>query len=473
MWRYKYSSLTEFFSDFNNWSETGIWTEYGRIDSIQNTPYNNPAVDGSIILYILQPGSKIKNLNRYTFSTEAFLNLYFSKEIPGINLYISEDPANRNTITWDALLPEAKEYYISASNRLIKSNYMRVNWPIDPFRNQAPTLQIKINGTLISNGSTYVLPRSPLASGQIIDFTINVTNIGISPLNIQLPATLDTIENFNFVSNFTKKYFGKDENENLSLRFVSYSVGTKEAYLTIESNDPTAPKFIVKLLTQVVSSTGEIAPLIDVAPINGITVFQLGTEINSLDVQVSATRTFQDIFFVSLAEESGIEFIRWGEATVLTGGTFDYSWIPSVTPVTNNTFIKAIASDGLNSSHKILELQFQNKIYWGYSPSGTLTDSDVLFLSHNRLTNQLGSTFDFGNNNAGEPQYLYFCFPKRIGIIDYVEDLSNGFTYIPSAHFVSTETLLPNELNYSEEYQIFRTNNKTLSSALSWKITVK
>jgi hypothetical protein len=476
MWRYKYSSITEFFSDYNNWSETGIWTEYGRIDSIQNTPYNNTATDGSIILYILQPGSKIKNLNRYTFSTESFLNLYFSKEIPGINLYTSEDPLNRNTITWDALLDEQKKYYIDAANRLIKGNYMRVYWPIDPFRNQAPTIQIKINNTLISNGSTYVLPRSPLASGQIVDFFIEVTNIGISPLNIQLPASLDTIENFNFTSNFTKKYFGKDERENLNLKFVSYSVGTKEAYLTIESNDPTAPKFIVKLLTQVVSSTGEIAPLIDVAPINGITVFQLGTELQSVDVAVSATRTFQDIFFVSLAEESGIEFVRWGESTVITGGVFDYTWIPSQAPIVNSTFIKAIASDGLNSSHKVLEFKFQNKVYWGYSPSGSLQNEEILFLNQSRLTENLSGVYDFGNNpgtSSGESQYLYFYFPKRLGQIDYIEDLINGFTYIPSAHFVSFDFNLSNELNFIEQYQGYRTNNKTLSSALSWRVVVK
>jgi hypothetical protein len=43
--------------------------------------------------------------------------------------------------------------------------------------------------------------------------------------------------------NFTKRYFGKDERENLNLKFVSYNVGTKEAYFAIRSDDQLENRF--------------------------------------------------------------------------------------------------------------------------------------------------------------------------------------------------------------------------------------
>ena len=53
-WKYKYDSLSQFVVDYQ--SAIGLWTEYGRIDSIQITPFTNPANDGYVIIYAIQPG---------------------------------------------------------------------------------------------------------------------------------------------------------------------------------------------------------------------------------------------------------------------------------------------------------------------------------------------------------------------------------------------------------------------------------
>ena len=128
MWRYKYNSVSEFSTDFQ--SSIPVWWEGGRVESfrINATDVNS---EEYIVLYAYNPGSRIKNLARYSFSLIRFCDVWFSKEVPGINLYISESPGNRSTGTWDMLATSTRESYVATANNLIENNFFKINWPED------------------------------------------------------------------------------------------------------------------------------------------------------------------------------------------------------------------------------------------------------------------------------------------------------------------------------------------------------
>jgi hypothetical protein len=74
-----------------------------------------------------------------------------------------------------------------------------------------------------------------------------------------------------------------------------------------------------------------------------------------------------------------------------------------------------------------------NKVYWGYHPSTSLDNSQIMSLNNN-LQDHVSGTFEFGVNfyaTSGTAVYLYLAFPKTMGTIQYVDDIDNGFTYLP------------------------------------------
>jgi hypothetical protein len=469
-WKFKYNTLSDFFTDYQ--TSNGLWTEYGRVDSVQVTPYSSPETDGYVILFAVQPGSRIKNLNRFTFSRTQFLNLFFSKEVPGINLYISEEPNVRNTTSWDALTQLQKNDYLETALRLVANNYLRVYWPTEPPRSTVPIAQYSISASILNSGSTYVLPTSPLSSGEVLTTTITVRNVGVNPLSLLQAASLSSTQHYTIVKNFTKTNLAKDDFDTIQISFMSYELGLKESTISIRTNDPELPLFTQVLSTTVVENIGQLAPGITLSSTQP-SIRTKGDFFNFLDIQVTTTRTYNDIQYIVVSEANGIEFIRWGNPPV-SGSTLDYRWVPS-SPVVSNTYIRGTVTDGYNQKTDDLEIKFLNKTYWGYFPSGTLTNSTVSFLDNDSLQETISGSYNFGVNTYGAsniPAYLYFTYPKAYGVVDYVEDLDNGFTYVPTS-FAITEINFTNQFNYTEPYYVYRTNNKTFATDITWNVTLK
>lgn len=468
-WKYKYDSLSQFVSDYQ--TSIGIWTEYGRIDSLQVTPYSNPGNDGYIIMFAVQPGSKIRNLNRFSFSLNQFLNLYFSKEIPGINLYLTEDPLIRDVNTWDLLVPSQKEYYQTAALRLIADNYLRVYWPIEPIANIIPAIQVTINNSIISPTSTYILPTSPLLINEEISVKFYIKNIGQSSLYINVPPSLTDTTFFKIIRPLDKLYLNNNEQDYIEISFKSNELGEKNSVLSIRTNDPNNPIFTIILSTSVVLSNTEIAPEIKLTSMQDI-IRERGDSISFLDLVIETFKTYNDINYIILRNSLDEEIIKFNNPGA-SGSTKYYQWVPPEI-ITDNTYIYGLVSDGLNENYDYLNIEFMDKIYWGYNPSATLTDYEITFLN-NELKTYSSGTYNFGVNNyaaSGVSSYMYFIYPSDLGMIDYIEDLDNGFTYSPSSFNIS-EISFTNSYDYTKNYKVYRTKNKTFASDISWTVTLK
>jgi hypothetical protein len=469
-WKYKYDSLSQFIDDYQ--TTLGIWTEYGRIDSIQITPFTNPGNDGYVIMFAVQPGSKIRNLNRFSFSLTQFLNLYFSKEIPGINFYLSEDPNIRDVNTWDLLPPEEKTYYQNAAIRLIADNYLRVYWPIEPIISPIPIIQIKINNIVISSTSTFVLPTSPVLLNEEITVRFSIKNIGNSALYINSQPYLSSTELFSISRPLDRLYLQRDESDYIDIHFKSNELGEKNSVLNIRTNDPVTPLFTIVLSTTVVLSNAQIAPQITLTSSEDV-IRDYGNNIDYLDLVIQTFKTYNDITFISIKDSLDQEIIRFNNPGA-SGSTKYYQWVPPQ-PISNDTFIYGTVSDGFNENIEFLNIKFMNRIYWGFSPSSSLTDYDINFLN-NELSESPSGTYNFGSNElanvSGISTYMYFIYPSDQGIIDYILDIDNGFTYSPSSFNIS-EISFTNNYNYTKSYKVYRTKNKTYSGDMSWTVTLK
>ena len=468
-WKYKYDSLSQFVTDYQN--AVGIWTEYGRIDSIQITPFTNPGNDGYVIMFAVQPGSKIRNLNRFSFSLTQFLNLYFSKEIPGINLYLSESPNVRDVNTWDLLPSDEKIYYQNASLRLIADNYLRVYWPPEPIVSSVPIIQVKINNVVISATSTFVLPTSPVLLNEEISIRIYLKNIGNSSLYINNQPYLSGTNYFEITRHLDKLYLDKDETDYIEVYFKSNELGEKNTVLNIKTNDPIIPIFTLILSTSVVLSNAELAPTIDLSSSQSI-IRENGDSINYLDLIINTFKTYNDITFISIKNYNDEEIIRFNNPGP-SGSTKYYQWVPEE-PILNNTFIYGLVSDGFNENVDFLNINFMNKVFWGFNPSGSLSDYEINFLN-SELKDYASGNYNFGSNDyasSGVSTYMYFIYPSDYGVIDYIEDIDNGFTYSPSSFNIS-EISFTNIHDYTKTYKIYRTKNKTFASDMSWIVTLK
>lgn len=468
-WKYKYDSLSQFVTDYQ--TVIGIWTEYGRIDSIQITPFMNPANDGYIIMFAVQPGSKIRNLNRFSFSLNQFLNLFFSKEIPGINVYLSEDPTIRDVNSWDLLPQIQKDHYQSAALRLIADNYLRVYWPPEPVLSSIPAIQVRYNNSILSPSSTFVLPTSPLLINEELTIRLYIKNIGTSPLYINNQPSLTITDHFSITRGLENLYLNSDSQDYIDIYFKSNELGEKNTVLSIRTNDPFNPIFTLVISTSVILSNTELAPNIDLTSQQDV-IREKGDSISFLDLIVQTFKTYNDISFVSIKNSSDEEIIRFNNPGA-SGSTKYYQWVPPQ-EVTDNTFIYGVVSDGIYENYDYLDIKFMNKVFWGYHPSGTLSDYEINFLN-SELKESASGTYDFGQNNfavSGTSTYMYFIYPSEMGIIDYIEDIDNGFTYSPSAFNIS-EILFTNNFDYTKSYKVYQTKNKTFSSEITWTVKIK
>lgn len=466
-WKYKYDSLSQFVTDYQ--TAVGIWTEYGRIDSIQVTPYTNPANDGYVIMFAVQPGSKIRNLNRFSFSLNQFLNLSFSKEIPGINLYISEQPNIRTVNSWDLLSPNQKQYYQDTAIRLIADNYLRVYWPPEPIETLNPIAQVRIDTTILSPASTYSF-QSFLNEEKII--RIYLRNIGVNALEIlQTPSLSDTIY-YQITRNLSKTSLIANDQDYIDVRLYSNVLGFKSTVLTIRTNDPARPIFSFELTSIVELNISSLAPQINLTTSPLIDKAENGQNVSVVDFVISTLKTYNNIDYIVLKDSSNNEIIRFNNPNA-SGGTNYYEWIPS-TPLTADTSITAYVADiNNNQNADTFKIDFMNRVYWGYHPSPTLDSSQIRTLNSS-LQEYASGTLEFGVNfyaPSGTATYLYLAYPKYMGEVQYVDDIDNGFTYLPPS-FNINEINFTNQYNYTTQYKLYRTNNKTFGNDLTWYVTM-
>lgn len=465
-WKYKYDSLSQFVSNYQ--TSVGLWTEYGRIDSVQITPFTNPANDGYVIMFAVQPGSKIRNLNRFSFSLTQFLNLNFSQEIPGINLYISEQPNIRTTNSWDLLTNVQKKYYNDTAIRLIADNYLRVYWPPEPIETLNPVIQVRIDTTILSSASTYSL-QSFLNEEKII--RIYIRNIGVNALEILQPPSLTDVLYYQIIRNLSKTSIIENDQDYIDVRLYSNVLGFKSTVLTIRTNDPARPIFSFEITSIVELSVSSLAPRIDLTTSPLIDKVENGNSISVVDFVINTLKTYNNINYIVLKDSSNNEIVRFNNPNA-SGGTNYYEWIPGV-PLTSDTSITAYVADVNNNQNAdTFEIDFMNKVYWGYHPSTSLNNSQIMSLNNN-LQDHVSGTFEFGVNfyaTSGTAVYLYLAFPKTMGTIQYVDDIDNGFTYLPPS-FTISEINFTNQYNYTSQYKVYRTNNKTFGDDLTWYVT--
>jgi hypothetical protein len=467
-WKYKYDSLSQFVVDYQ--TAVGLWTEYGRIDSIQITPFTNPANDGYVIMFAVQPGSKIRNLNRFSFSLTQFLNLNFSKEIPGINVYLSEDPNVRTVNSWDLLSPSQKSYYQTTGLRLIADNYLRVYWPVEPVETLNPILQIRIDNSIISPASTYNF-QSFLNEEKIV--RIFIRNIGVNALEILQNPSISDSTFYQIDRNVSKTTLVANDQDYVDISLYSNVLGYRNTVITIRTNDPLQPIFSFELSSTVQLNISSLAPQIQLTTFPLIDKIENGQSISVVDFIINTVKTYNDIDYIVIKDASNNEIVRFNNP-VASGGTNYFEWIPGV-PLTSDTAITAFISDiNNNQNASTFNIDFMNKVYWGYHPSVTLTDNQIISLNSN-LQDYASGTYEFGVNfyaTSGTSTYLYLAYPKTMGIVQYVDDVDNGFTYLPPSLTMS-EINFTNQYGYTAQYRVYRTNNKTFGNDLTWYVTIQ
>jgi hypothetical protein len=466
-WKYKYDSLSQFVTDYQ--TAVGLWTEYGRIDSVQITPFTNPANDGYVIMFAVQPGSKIRNLNRFSFSLTQFLNLNFSKEIPGINVYISEQPNIRNVNSWDLLSPNQKQYYQGTAIKLIADNYLRVYWPPEPIETLNPVIQVRIDTTILSPASTYSL-QSFLNEEKII--RIYVRNIGVNALEILQPPSLSDTLYYQIIRNLNKTSIIENDQDYIDIRLYSNVLGFRSTVLTIRTNDPARPIFSFEISSIVELNISSLAPQISLTTSPLLNKVENGQSIEVIDFIISTIKTYNNIDYIVLKDVNNNEIIRFNNPNA-SGGTNYYEWIPG-NPITNDTSITAYVADiNNNQNADTFNIDFMNKVYWGYNPASTLDSAQIRSLNSN-LREYVSGTYEFGVNfyaPSGTSVYLYLAYPKYLGEIQYVDDIDNGFTYLPPSFLIS-EINFTNQNGYTTPYKVYRTNNKTFGNDLTWYVTM-
>lgn len=261
-WKFKFSSIPDFISGFEQNASSGLWCQSGKIDSFQING-NDPQADNYISIFSLSPGSRIRNLHRFSFTRSAFLNLYFSIVLPGLSLYLSEEPNKRNTKTWGALSDATKNLYITQARRLIKDAGFLIRWPIDPIIPVSPKIQIFQDYSFYPNGSTFMFDTTFIGSPRTRYFTIKNTGeealtLTTNPI-VYMPILNTEVQTFvksdgTIVSGIDQPFLLSQPSLNFlepnqsvpfSLTFDPQFEGTKSIYFSVSSDDPETPLYTI------------------------------------------------------------------------------------------------------------------------------------------------------------------------------------------------------------------------------------
>lgn len=123
-----------------------------------------------------------------------------------------------------------------------------------------------------------------------------------------------------------------------------------------------------------------------------------------------------------------------------------------VMPFSANKTFTLTAQDDRKSFSRSITFTFSLGRYWGVSSSPTITSEGIQYFSK-ELANGRGKTFTV---NAGEGQYIYYCYPTSWGEAKFsVGGFEGGFQLIDTINFMNTE-------GYITEYRVYRSTNASL-----------
>lgn len=108
---------------------------------------------------------------------------------------------------------------------------------------------------------------------------------------------------------------------------------------------------------------------------------------------------------------------------------------------------------GISDTKKIT-VSANNHSYWGLDASGLMTEGTVKGLDYSDLLEKRARTFTLNPNNS----YIYYSYPKRLGTSTFwANGFAGGFTD-------PTTVLVSNDSGYSEDYYVYRSENKLTGS---------
>ena len=119
-----------------------------------------------------------------------------------------------------------------------------------------------------------------------------------------------------------------------------------------------------------------------------------------------------------------------------------------------------------NPSSLTTTVPFLNHRYFGVdtvvlsTDTGVKADLTAEFVS----SKVVAKTFDASVN--GGSNYLYYCYPKRLGLP--TSTTFNGFTF--TDYTSSTITAFSNESAYAEDFYLLKTNNVYSGSSIAWNL---
>lgn len=124
---FSYASIVDLVNDIE--AQNSVYHQFGKIDQLVLNA-NAPTVDGHIFIHLRKYSPRYGDSIRYSYSTAEFIALEFSKELPGLTLYLNEIPGS-NVTMWDALSGPAKTAYMTEAQSLITKGLLELKWP-DP-----------------------------------------------------------------------------------------------------------------------------------------------------------------------------------------------------------------------------------------------------------------------------------------------------------------------------------------------------
>ena len=122
--------------------------------------------------------------------------------------------------------------------------------------------------------------------------------------------------------------------------------------------------------------------------------------------------------------------------------------------ITSNKTYTLEANDGKNTTTKSTTVKFLNGKYYGVAQEGTY-DSDFIKGLTKVLAENKNGNFTV---NCGENEFIYFCIPTRFGTPRFsVGGFEGGFFKVDTIEFT-------NNFGYSENYDIYRSDNSSLGN---------
>ena len=122
--------------------------------------------------------------------------------------------------------------------------------------------------------------------------------------------------------------------------------------------------------------------------------------------------------------------------------------------ITSNKTYTLEVSDGKNTTTKSTTVKFLNGKYYGVAQEGTY-DSDFIKGLTKVLAENKNGNFTV---NCGENEFIYFCIPTRFGTPRFsVGGFEGGFFKVDTIEFT-------NNFGYSENYDIYRSDNSSLGN---------